>query len=241
MHGSRQMVADWTATVLARASEISHVELLVLPPFVYLSEIAELLAHSPVCWGAQTVSDKVSGAFTGEISVSMLRDLGCRYTLVGHSERRCLFGETNAIVASKFSQAIQGSVTPILCVGETLAEREQGKTAVVIQEQLAEVLRLKDNLPALSSLIVAYEPVWAIGTGQAASPEQAQGVHQMIREVVGQVAADLVANTRILYGGSVKPGNAAALFEMPDVDGALVGGAALDPNAFIEIGKQWNN
>jgi triosephosphate isomerase len=196
----------------------------VCVPFPYLAQAAERLRGTRLAWGAQNLSEHASGAYTGEVSAAMLAEFGCRYVLVGHSERRQIYGETDAQVAAKFAAARDGGITPILCVGETLPERDAGRTQEVVARQLDAVLARG----AIGDAVVAYEPVWAIGTGRTATPEQAQEVHAFLRQ-------RLSASTAILYGGSVKPGNAAAIFGMPDVDGGLIGGAALVAGDFIAI------
>ncbi|MEX2241349.1 MAG: triose-phosphate isomerase [Burkholderiales bacterium] len=196
----------------------------VCVPFPYLAQAAERLRGTRIAWGAQNLSEHASGAYTGEVSAAMLGEFGCRYALVGHSERRQLYGESDATVAAKFAAARDGGITPILCVGETLPEREAGRTQEVVARQLDAVLARG----AIGDAVVAYEPVWAIGTGRTATPEQAQEVHAFLRR-------RLSASTTILYGGSVKPGNAAAIFGMPDVDGGLIGGASLVAGDFIAI------
>ena len=187
-------------------------------------------------WGAQNVSQHEKGAFTGEVSVSMLRDMGCAIVLVGHSERRAIYGEDDATVAVKFVAAQQGGLKPVLCVGETLAEREKNITNEVVQRQLMAVVD-KAGLDAFRNCVVAYEPVWAIGTGKTATPQQAQEVHAFIRGLFAKQNSDLAANLTVLYGGSVKASNAAELFSMPDIDGGLIGGASLDINEFVSICK----
>jgi triosephosphate isomerase len=196
----------------------------VCVPFPYLAQAAERLRGTRLAWGAQNLSEHASGAYTGEVSAAMLGEFGCRYVLVGHSERRQLYGESDATVAAKFAAARDGGVTPILCVGETPPEREAGRTQEVVARQLDAVLARG----GIGDAVVAYEPVWAIGTGRTATPEQAQEVHAFLRQ-------RLSASTTILYGGSVKPGNAAAIFGMPDVDGGLIGGASLVAGDFIAI------
>jgi triosephosphate isomerase len=196
----------------------------VCVPFPYLAQVSERLRGTRIAWGAQTLSEHASGAYTGEVSAAMLGDFGCRYVLVGHSERRQLFGEGDALVAAKFAAARAAGITPILCVGETLEEREAGRTQEVVARQLDAVLAKG----ALGDAVLAYEPVWAIGTGRTASPAQAQEVHAFLRRRVG-------ADTAILYGGSVKPANAAAIFAEPDVDGGLIGGASLVAADFIAL------
>ena len=202
----------------------------VCVPFPYLAQAAQALAGSAVTWGAQDLSIHAQGALTGEISGAMLADFSCRWVLTGHSERRALHAETDQLVADKASAALAAGLTPVVCVGESLAERDAGQAVAVITRQLAPVLALGSALVA--QMVVAYEPVWAIGTGRTASPEQAQDVHAAIRAALTQVGAGQV---QILYGGSVKPTNAASLFSMPDIDGALVGGASLVAEDFLAI------
>lgn len=224
-----------TEAVGRRASEAGGTELVLCPPAVYIDVVAAAAAHSPVAVGGQNVHDKASGAFTGEVAPPMLVDMGCRYVIVGHSERRTLFGETDAIVNGKAKAALAVGLTPIVCVGETLEEREAGRTEEVVAGQV------RGSLAGLSAaevgrLVVAYEPVWAIGTGKVATPQQAQEVHAVIRGVLAALASPAVAATvRIQYGGSVKPDNAADLAAQPDIDGALVGGASLKPDDFLGI------
>jgi len=236
MNGSRESVDHLLKILKARASEVTACELAVFPSFVFLDQASAILEGSAISWGGQTISHERNGAFTGEVSASMLIDYACRYVIVGHSERRSLYGEDNAVVAAKFTAASQSGLRPILCVGETLEQRESGSTLDIIGEQLEAVLRLKDNRPSLIEAVIAYEPVWAIGTGRVATPEQVQEVHAAIRDHCRRVDTDLAEKIRILYGGSVKPENAKDIFAMPDVDGALVGGASLDADKFIEIG-----
>ncbi len=240
MHGTIAFTRNLLEPVIAGVQNITDVDFAVFPPFTYLAEVQKLLTQTSIFWGAQTVSDLPDGALTGEISTSMLLDLGCRYVLVGHSERRHILGESSELVARKVKAAFQAGLTPILCVGETIEQRNADKTLEIIQEQLAHVFRFKDNLPAPTSLIIAYEPVWAIGTGRTATPEQADEVHAAIRAYCEQEVTGMGEQVRILYGGSVKPENAAGLSAMPNVDGALIGGASLKAEQFIEIGNQWN-
>jgi len=209
-------------------------ELAVFPPFVYLAETAASLQGSSIGWGAQNVSEHEVGAYTGEVAAAMLPDFGCRYTLVGHSERRTLYGETDAQVAAKFQALQQVGIRPVLCVGETLQERESGQTEAVVERQLNAVIT-QAGCAALKDSVLAYEPVWAIGTGQTATPEQAQAVHAFIRGVIAKTDAIISGSVQILYGGSVKRANATALFAMPDIDGGLIGGASLDPAEFLGI------
>ena len=222
MHGSR----PWIAALLDALVEENPSSCAVCVPFPYLAQVAERLRGSPIAWGAQSVSEHAAGAYTGEVSASMLAEFGCRYVIVGHSERRQLYGETDGQVAAKFAAARSAGMIPILCVGETLAEREAGGTHAVVERQLLAVLERN----AFQNSVLAYEPVWAIGTGRNATPEQVQAVHEILRQRVG-------AETPILYGGSVKPQNAAAIFAMPDVGGGLIGGASLVARDFLDIVK----
>ena len=224
MHGNRTSNRALLDAVVAGTGSLEGVECAVCVPFPYLGEVAAQLAGKRLAWGAQNLSEHAQGAYTGEVSGAMLKEFGCRYVLAGHSERRQLYGETDAIVAAKFAAAAGKGVTPILCVGETLAEREAGRTQEVVGRQLEVVV----TATKFDNAVLAYEPVWAIGTGKTASPEQVQEVHAFLR---GKVAP----GTRILYGGSVKKDNAAALFGMPDVDGGLIGGASLVADDFIAI------
>lgn len=238
MNGTTASIKALLQAILQNRQRFVQVELAVFPPSVYIELVRQYLAGSSVEWGAQNVSHENAGAFTGEISVAMLRDLECSYVIIGHSERRSLYGETDQQVAAKFAACLQGGVKPVLCVGETAAERQQQQTLAVVERQLACALKLADNHSALAEAIVAYEPVWAIGTGQNASPEQAQEVHQAIRAQLNRHRAGLGDKMRIIYGGSVKAENARPLFEQNDIDGALIGGASLQANQFIEIAEQ---
>jgi triosephosphate isomerase len=220
MHGSRASNGTLLDAVLKELPGVGGVECAVCVPFPYLAEAGKRLAGSALRLGAQNVSEHAQGAYTGEVSAAMLAELGCRYVIVGHSERRHLYGESDAQAAAKFAAVKQAGMTPILCVGETLEERDAGRTEAVVARQLAAV-RFEGG-------VLAYEPVWAIGTGRNATPEQAQEVHGFLRERVP-------AQTAILYGGSVKPQNAAAIFAMPDVDGGLIGGASLVAKDFLDI------
>jgi triosephosphate isomerase len=203
-------------------------------PFPYLAQAEAALRGSRVAVGAQSLSEHDAGAYTGEVSGAMLRDFGCRYVIVGHSERRALYGERDAQVAAKFLAAQRAGLKPVLCVGETLAEREQGVTGEVVGRQLDAVLDAA-GVAAFADALVAYEPVWAIGTGRTASPAQAQDVHELVRARIAARDGGVGAGVPILYGGSVKPGNAAELFAMPDVDGGLIGGASLVAEDFLAI------
>ena len=230
MHGSRPANAELLAGVLAARPFVADVAVCV--PFVYLTETASTLAGSDIRWGAQDVSQHAQGAYTGEVSAAMLAELGCRYAIVGHSERRAYHGESDELVAAKAQAALARGVTPIVCVGESLAEREAGQTEDVVKRQLSAVIHTLAHCAA--ERVVAYEPVWAIGTGRTASPEQAQAVHAVLRGQL-QAATGRGQAMRILYGGSVKPDNAATLFAQPDIDGGLIGGAALKAADFVAI------
>jgi triosephosphate isomerase len=221
MHGS---LAANRALLDALVTGVQGVECAVCVPFPYLAQAAERLKGTAIAWGAQNLSEHAQGAYTGEVSAAMLADLGCRYVLVGHSERRQLYGESDALAAAKFAAAAGAGLRPIFCVGETLAERDAGRTQEVVARQLDAVLARGK----LGDAVLAYEPVWAIGTGRTATPEQAQAVHAFLRTRVGE-------GSRILYGGSVKAQNAAAIFAMPDVDGGLIGGASLVAADFLAI------
>ena len=219
---------------LVNSINSSSVEVLVCPPSVYISQVKSLTESSKISVGAQNVSENANGAFTGEISLSMLNDLGCEYVILGHSERRSLYAETDQLVAAKFIAAVESGVKPILCVGETLEERENGETLKVVSRQLNAVIDAA-GIEKFADAVVAYEPVWAIGTGKTATPEQAQEVHAAIRAEIAKSDAVTAEKTRILYGGSVNAANAAELFANADVDGGLVGGASLKVNDFIAI------
>jgi len=231
---SSELVGGIISGLSGMADKADTIEVLVCPPFPYLAAVRDLVRGSELRLGAQNVSAHVSGAHTGETSPAMLSDVGCEFVLVGHSERRNIYGETSEQVAAKFAAALAAGVTPLLCVGETLGEREAGNTEAVINEQLAAVLDTS-GIGAIASAVIAYEPVWAIGTGKTATPEQAQDVHRHIRGVLEALDADVAANVQILYGGSVKGDNAAGLFGRPDIDGGLIGGASLKAADFLAI------
>jgi len=224
MHGSRASIQALLGSILAGLGDAGGAECAVCVPYPYLQLVAERLKGTRIAWGAQNVSEHAQGAYTGEVSAAMLAELGCKYALVGHSERRQLYGETDAQVAAKFAAAHGAGLTPILCVGETLAEREAGRTEQVVGRQLDAVL----NSSPFENAVLAYEPVWAIGTGRNATPEQAQAVHAFLRTKVP-------SETCILYGGSMKAANAAGLLAMPDIDGGLIGGASLAAEEFLAI------
>jgi triosephosphate isomerase len=234
MHGSRAENARLIEELLAGTPAQPRATCVICPPFVYLQEAAWLLRDSALSLGAQDVCGDTQGAFTGEVSAAMLKDVGCEYVIVGHSERRLLYRESDQLVARKVGAALAKGLIPILCVGEQLADRDAGRTREVVARQLDVVLELS-GAGALEHAVVAYEPVWAIGTGRTATPEQAEEVHAFIRARIGARDARIAAATRILYGGSVKAGNAAELFAMPNVDGGLIGGASLKADEFLTI------
>jgi triosephosphate isomerase len=240
MHGSRSQVKTLIDGLLAgikqqpALADKSNLDILVLPTYAHLSEVERLIAHSPLQLGAQNLYLGAQGAFTGEVSGAMLADLGCKYVLIGHSERRSLFHDDLPLTAAKFKAAQEAGLTPILCVGETRAQRENNETEKVVKEQIDIVLQLV-GINAFKQAVIAYEPVWAIGTGLTATPEQAQAVHAYIRKLIMQNNVDIGSAIRILYGGSMKAENAASLLAMPDIDGGLIGGASLDAASFLAI------
>jgi triosephosphate isomerase (TIM) len=234
MHGSLAANAQLLDALKRSLKPVDGVRYAVCAPYPYLPQIAQALSGSAVSWGAQNVSEHDAGAYTGEVSGAMLKEFGCRYAIVGHSERRSLYSEDDGKVAAKFLAARRAGLTPILCVGETLTERESAATESVIRRQLGAVLDAA-GAAALAESVLAYEPVWAIGTGKTATPQQAQEVHAFIRGRVAERSRDVAQGLTILYGGSVKSGNARELFAMPDVDGGLVGGASLVAADFVAI------
>ncbi len=232
LNGSLEANRELVSGIVAGAPE--GVDLLVCPPFPYLGPVIKALGDSPVALGAQNVSEHAKGAYTGEVAAAMLGEFGCKYVIIGHSERRSIFGETSEQVADKFVAVQEAGLIPILCVGETLEDREAGTTESVVAEQLNAVLD-RAGVAAFANAVVAYEPVWAIGTGMTATPEQAQDVHAFIRGLVAEKDASVAEALRILYGGSCKGSNAAGLFEKADIDGGLIGGASLKPDDFLAV------
>jgi triosephosphate isomerase len=237
MHGSRESISELLATIDSSCLDPA-IEIAVCPTSLHIAEVVEQLSksskNSRIAVGAQNVCDAESGAFTGEVSAQMLAEFGVCYVLVGHSERRELYGESDSLVAAKTAAAISSGLTPVVCVGETLAQRQEGKTECVVLRQLNAVVH-QIGIEGIEKCIVAYEPVWAIGTGETASPAQAQEVHAALRNRLQQLDAALAETTPILYGGSVKASNAAELFAQPDIDGGLVGGASLKAEEFNAI------
>lgn len=236
MNGSNAANAELVDGIVAGMPQSDSVELLICPPFPYLAAMAAKLSGTGVALGAQNVSQHQAGAYTGETAPSMLSDVGCTYVLVGHSERRAVMGESSEMVAAKFQAAQDAGLIAVLCVGETQQQREAKQTEAVVDEQLNAVID-GSGIQAFSNAVIAYEPVWAIGTGLTATPEQAQDVHRHIREVLAARDQDVADAVRILYGGSVKGDNAAGLFSNPDIDGGLIGGASLKSADFLAIAE----
>jgi len=234
MNGSKESIKALLDGIKAGIGDVNEAQAALCAPAVYLGEVESQLQGTTIAWGAQNLSHEASGAFTGEISASMINDFGCAYVIVGHSERRALYGEDDAMVAKKYAAARAAGLKPILCVGETLEEREQGVTNDVVARQLDAVIAL-EGVDALKDGVVAYEPVWAIGTGKTASPEQAQEVHAFIRQRIAEQSADVAEQVQVLYGGSMNAGNAAELLAMADIDGGLIGGASLKAEDFLTI------
>ncbi len=230
---------DLASGIKMDLGEYQDVDVVLCPPFTALQSVGETIANTTIKLGAQNMHWENSGAYTGEISAGMLRDLYCRYVILGHSERRALFGEDDETVNRKVKAALAATLTPIVCVGETLAQRQAEQTQAVVTSQVRG--SLADLGDGLGKVIVAYEPVWAIGTGLTATPEQAQEVHALVRATLAEMGGEEVASTiRIQYGGSVKPSNAEGLFAQPDIDGGLIGGASLEARSFVEVVKAAN-
>ncbi len=234
MHGSLARNKTLLEGLLAGLRDMRNADYAVCVPYPYLAQAQSMLQGSNITWGAQNLSQHDQGAFTGAVSSGMLLDFDCRYVIIGHSERRALFHESNEIAAAKFDAAMKAGLLPIFCVGETLAERESGVTEQVVARQLEVVLN-HAGAPALAKTVIAYEPVWAIGTGKTATPEQAQAVHAFIRQRVAQLDSQVAQGLCILYGGSVKASNASELFAKADIDGGLIGGASLVAEEFLAI------
>ena len=234
MNGSLSSIRPLLASVSKGIARDVRAEVAICPPYVYLGEVARLLDQTGIALGAQNLARYEAGAYTGEVSAVMLKDYPCRYVIVGHSERRTLYGETDAVVADKFVRAVENGLTPILCIGEYLEEREAGDTENVLARQLDAVIETA-GIAAFDNSVIAYEPVWAIGTGRTATPGQAQEAHAFIRLRLARHADKIADRLRILYGGSVKAGNAEELFNMADIDGGLIGGASLQADEFLAI------
>ena len=238
MNGDSVMASSLIDDVVADFKRYDSCELLICPPFSLLSLVANKIKGTSLLLGAQNLSEYKSGAYTGEISASMLADMGCQYVIVGHSERRAIMRETNEMVAQKFHAAVNNGLVPILCVGETLEQKNQEQTTQIIEEQLKSVIGI--NADSMANAIIAYEPVWAIGTGLTATPEEAQHIHHFIRNTISSISQEIADKIQILYGGSVNGDNAKGLFSMPDIDGGLIGGASLTARDFLSIAKATN-
>ncbi|AUM12143.1 triose-phosphate isomerase [Ketobacter alkanivorans] len=233
MNGTKATVASLLRGLKAGLAP-GRTQVIVCAPFPYLSQVSDELSGSPIQWGAQNVSQHTAGAYTGEVSLEMLKDFGCTHVILGHSERRALFSEQDDVIADKFCAALAAGLTPILCVGETLEQRESGETNTVVLQQLMAVVD-KAGIASFAGAILAYEPVWAIGTGLTATPGQAQEVHEILRMCLRDLDEAVASKLSILYGGSVKASNAAELFSCADIDGGLIGGASLDAEEFLAI------
>lgn len=233
MNGSSDSVKELMSGIKAGIGG-ANAEVVVCPPFVYIPSVAEAIADSGIKLGAQNMCDQDAGAFTGEVSGPMLKDVGCEYVVIGHSERRAMYGETDEVTAIKYGAVLKNGLKPIFCIGETLEEREQGITEDVVGRQIDAILK-SDGVASLANAVLAYEPVWAIGTGKTATPEQAQEVHAFIRNKIAAQDAVIAEGLRILYGGSMNPANAAELRSQPDIDGGLIGGASLKAADFLVI------
>jgi len=240
MHGATATIKQLTSSLVEHEAKTLGAELIVFPPYPYLAQVQASLNATKIAWGAQNVCQHVGeGAFTGEISGGMLREFGCQYVLIGHSERRLIYQEADNLLRGKLVSAYRSGLTPIFCIGETEDQRQQGLTEKTLEQQLSIVCSKIDTINLLDKIIIAYEPVWAIGTGRTASPEQAQHIHHFIRQLISGYNNALAEQTSILYGGSVKSANAKELFAMPDIDGGLVGGASLIADEFIKISQQF--
>ena len=236
MNGSSSSIEALINGLKDGLSEVTNADMAVCPPSIYLPLVKDLIGDAAIALGSQNVCDQESGAFTGEIAPSMLKEFNCQYALVGHSERRSLYGESDELVASRFAMARNSGLIPVLCIGETLEEREAGITEQVVSRQLDAVI-VAQGIKAIADSVIAYEPVWAIGTGKTASPEQAQEVHAYIRNKLSALDAAVAEKVQILYGGSMNAANAKELLSQPDIDGGLIGGASLRPADFLAIGK----
>lgn len=241
MNGSSASNARLLDGILTQANTFSSVDVALFPPAVYLQQVQEALMGSQISWGTQNLSQFKKGAYTGEISAPMLNDFGCKYVLIGHSERRCLYAEIGLdqevldyIISGKYAMALQEDITPIVCIGESPEEHDEGKTEEIVA-RLLDIIIAQNGIQALSHAVLAYEPVWAIGVGKSATPDWAQEVHRFMRERIAKHDPAIAESIQILYGGSVKGHNAAPLFSMPDIDGGLIGGASLDADEFVAI------
>ena len=236
MNGSLSSIEELINGIKDGLADVTNADMAVCPPAVYISKVNELIGDANIGLGSQNVCDQESGAFTGELAPSMLKEFNCSYAIIGHSERRSLYGESDELVASRFAMAVQSGITPLFCIGETLEERESGIMEDVVSRQLDAVIDTQ-GIDAIGQCVIAYEPVWAIGTGVTASPEQAQAVHAFIRAKLAAMSAEVAEKVQILYGGSMNAGNAKELLSQTDIDGGLIGGAALKAGDFLAIGK----
>ena len=237
MNGALEFCEEFIGTISCEAVGLNTVESVICPPFVYLQKLGDIITDSPISsLGAQNVCAQPNGAYTGEVSASMLQELGCQYIIVGHSERRQMYSETDALICKKIRLVLNMGMRPVICVGETLSEREAGQAESIVTRQLSAVL---DSVPVgqLADAVIAYEPVWAIGTGKTATPKEVQQTHALLRRVIENRDATVASKIRIVYGGSVSLANEAELFAEKDVDGGLIGGASLNPNEFLGILK----
>lgn len=234
MNGSKASIKELLDGIKKGIGDVASAEVAVCPPFVYLGEVENQLTGTPIVWGGQNLSTEDKGAFTGEVAASMLNDFGSKYVIVGHSERRTLYGEDDALVAKKYAVARAAGLKPIFCIGETLEEREKGVTEEVVARQINAVIEA-EGVASLAEGVIAYEPVWAIGTGKTATPEQAQEVHQFIRSKIAEKDSAVAEKVQILYGGSMNASNAAELLAQADIDGGLIGGASLKAEDFLTI------
>ncbi len=239
LNGSKEATKQLIEGIVGGVKDVKNAEIAVCPPYIYIPQVADLLQNSPVSWGGQNMCSQESGAYTGEISGQMLKEFSCKYVIIGHSERRTLYAESNQDIAEKFVAAIAAGLIPILCVGELLEQRESGETENVVEQQIKTVLDVA-GIDKFVHAVIAYEPVWAIGTGKTATSQQAQDVHKFIRGLLQKENSDVAQNTQILYGGSVKPDNAKELFAQEDIDGGLIGGASLTTDSFLGICKAGN-
>ncbi len=236
MNGSLSSIEELISGIKDGLAEVTNADMAVCPPAIYISKVNDLIGDSGIGLGSQNICDQESGAFTGELAPSMLKEFNCNYAIIGHSERRSLYGESDELVAKRFAMAVQSGIIPLFCIGETLEERESGIMEDVVSRQIDAVIDTQ-GIEAIGKCVIAYEPVWAIGTGVTASPEQAQAVHAFIRSKLAALSEDVAAKVQILYGGSMNAGNAKELLSQPDIDGGLIGGAALKPADFLAIGK----
>lgn len=236
MNGSLQSITELMNGIKAGLADVTNADMVVCPPAVYLLRVSGLIDNDNIGLGSQNICDQASGAYTGELAPSMLKEAGCQYAIIGHSERRSLYGEPDDLIAKRFAMAVESEITPILCIGETLEERESGVTEEVVSRQLDAVIDTQ-GVEALAKCVIAYEPVWAIGTGKTATPEQAQAVHAFIRNKLASLNADVAEKVQILYGGSMNAANAQELLSQSDIDGGLIGGASLKAEDFLAIGK----